>query len=58
MSRDIDALTETQRIADIHAAITEGEQDIKAGLFTRYTPALMNEIIQKILSKDGSAPSF
>ena len=58
MSHNIDELTETLRIADIHAAIAEGEQDIKAGRFTRYTPELMNEIIQKILSKDGFLPSF
>jgi predicted transcriptional regulator len=58
MSHNIDALIESQRIAAIHAAIAQGEQDIKAGRFTRYTPELMNDIIQKVLSKDGSAPSF
>jgi predicted transcriptional regulator len=50
MNHDINALIETQRIAAIHAAIAQGEQDIKAGRFTRYTLELMNEIIQKILS--------
>lgn len=44
MNHDMDELTATQRIAAIHAAIAQGEQDIKARRFKRYTPELMWEM--------------
>jgi putative addiction module CopG family antidote len=50
LRQHMDALTESKRIAAIHAAVAEGEEDIKAGRFKRYTPAFMEVITQKVLA--------
>lgn len=52
LRQHMDALTESKRIAAIHAVIAQGEDDIKAGRFKRYTPALVDAITQKVLAND------
>jgi putative addiction module CopG family antidote len=51
LRQHMEGLTEGRRVAAIHAAIAQGEEDIAAGHFTHYTPAFVDAVTEKVLSR-------
>ena len=45
--------TPSKQMAIIHSAIAEGEADIKAGRSRAYSPKMLDELTQEVLSENG-----
>lgn len=45
--------TPSKHLAIIHSAIAEGEADIKAGRVRPYSPEILDELTQDVLSENG-----
>lgn len=45
--------TPSKQMAIIHSAIAEGEADIKAGRTRPYSPKILDELTQDVLSENG-----
>lgn len=52
LRQHMDTHTESKRIALLHAAIAEGEADIKAGRVELYSPEVIDRLTEEVLADE------